>query len=102
MSELVSAIQVSLMVLAGIIRVYQFILFIRVIFSFIILFNLSLLNSRVFSTLYSVIYSITEPPLNFLRNHLPSRIGFIDLSVLWLFLILELLYMVIMKTITVV
>lgn len=94
--ETFSIPQIILLVLAGVVRAYQFILFIRVVFSWIIMFNPQLMSSRV----YQILYTITEPPLSFLRNYLPSRIGFFDLSVLWLFLILELLYLVIMKTIT--
>ncbi|MCX8029641.1 MAG: YggT family protein [Brevinematales bacterium] len=98
MIEFTSPLHIVLFVLANVLRVYQLILFVRVIFSWIVMFNPNLLGSKV----YQFLFIITEPPLDFLRRYLPSRIGFFDLSVLWLFLILELLYMVLIKTITII
>lgn len=94
MFEGLSIVQIFFLVLANLVRVYEFVLFVRVIFSWLVMANPSLLSSMAFK----IIYVITEPPLSFIRNYLPSRLGFFDLSVLWLFLILELLYMGIIKT----
>ena len=96
MFEGLSGIQIFFLIIANLIRVYELILFIRVIFSWVTMFNPSILSSKIFQA----IYFITEPPLSFIRNYLPSRLGFLDLSVLWLFLLLELLYMGIIKTMT--
>lgn len=97
MLEIIYPILIILVILAALVRIYQIILIARVISSFIVMFNPAILSSRI----YAFLYNITEPPLNFLRNILPSRIGFFDLSVLWLFLILELLSMAIAKTVSI-
>ncbi|MGC8767565.1 MAG: YggT family protein [Brevinematia bacterium] len=96
MFEVFSIFQILFLILANIIRLYEFILFIRVIFSWLVMINPSLISSIFFK----IVYVITEPPLSFIKDHLPSRLGFFDLSVLWLFIILELFYMGIMKTIS--
>ncbi|MFN4245898.1 MAG: YggT family protein [Brevinematia bacterium] len=93
MFEFTSFLKVPLYIIANFIRIYEFILFVRVIFSWIGMFNPNLYTSKIFL----IVYQITEPPLSFIRNNLPSRIGFFDLSVLWLFIMLEVLYLVIMK-----
>jgi len=84
-----------LLVFANLIRVYEFILFIRVIFSWIGIFNPNIYSSKVFQA----ISYITDPILDFISRHIPSRIGFLDLSVLWLFLILELIYYILVRII---
>lgn len=94
--EITSPLHIILLGIANIVRLYEIILFVRVIFSWIAIFNYKILSS----TIYQILLKITEPPLSFIRRHLPSTLGFIDLSVLWLFLFLELLYMGIIKTIT--
>ncbi len=93
--ESTSILSTALLLLANLIRVYEFILFVRVIFSWIGMFNYNVYSSKVF---YAISY-ITDPILNFISRHIPSRIGFLDLSVLWLFLILELIYYVLVRII---
>lgn len=91
--EGMSVVSISLLVLANTIRVYEFVLFVRVIFSWIGMFNPNIYRSKIF---FALSY-ITDPLLDFIRRHIPSMIGFLDLSVLWLFLLLELIYYVIVR-----
>ncbi len=80
-------------VLISTIRIYEFLLFIRVVMSWMSVFGFNVYSSKI----YGILYTITEPALNLIRRYIPSFIGFFDLSVLWLFLILEILTVIIAR-----
>ena len=73
--------------LIQIINLFQFILVIYIISTWLINFNIINTNNRFVYTLMDVMYRLCEPSLNFVRKYLPI-FGSIDLSPIVVYLAL--------------
>jgi YggT family protein len=81
-----------ILILLSILEIYQWILIVRVILSFIPLFKPDWVPPTFLTPVIDVVYGLTEPPLQLLRKVVPQPAGFpFDLSFLVLFLIVGLL-----------
>ncbi len=70
------------------IQLYTYVLFARVILSFVVMFRPTWTPPAALRPLLDLIYGITDPPINALRRVIPQPYGLpIDLSFLVLFLI---------------
>jgi len=85
-------------VVLGLLSVYEFVLFIRVILSWVVAFNRDWTPRGPMLVVSEIVYTLTDPPLRVIRRVVkPIRMGAValDLSVLVLFfLIFFLTYLV--------
>ncbi len=83
-------------IIAWILQIFMWLLFARMIMSFVPLFNPDFRPKGALLVIFEMIYSITDPPLNLMRKLLPRAwhsAGGFDIS----FLLLALLVMVLMR-----
>ncbi len=72
--------------------IYYYIVIARAIFSFVFLFKPDFRPPDALRPVLEFIYSMTDPPLNFLRRHIPQPAGLpIDLSFIVMILMLQVL-----------
>ena len=62
-----------------IINIYEWVVIIHVIFSWLVAFNILNTQSRFVYAILDFTYRATDPPLNFIRRYLPN-LGSIDIS----------------------
>ena len=70
-----------------IINLYQFLLLVYIIATWLISFNIVNTSNRLVYGIMEALYKICEPSLKFIRNYLPN-IGSIDLSPVAVYLLL--------------
>ena len=70
-------------------RIYLFILFVRVVFDWVFVLNRSWRPSGPLVILLELVYSATDPPLRLLRRFIPSlRLGNFSLDLAFLVLVI--------------
>ena len=70
-----------------IINLYQFILLIYIIVTWLISFNIINTSNRLVYSIMNALYSLCEPSLKFIRQYLPN-LGAIDISPVIVYLLL--------------
>lgn len=79
-------------ILYNTLTIYIFILFARVILSFIPLFKPGWSPPTFLAPVVDLVYGVTEPPLQLLRRAIPQPMGLpIDLSFIALFILVQIL-----------
>ncbi|MDQ1682195.1 MAG: YggT family protein [Frankiaceae bacterium] len=76
-------------VIVDILRLYLFILFVRVVFDWVFVLNRSWRPSGPLVIVLEIVYSVTDPPLRLLRRFIPSlRLGTFSLDLAFLVLVI--------------